>query len=310
MDATQDDGLVGRTIDHYTIVALIGAGGQGHVYRGRDERLRRDVAIKVLRSGVPNRYARRCPTPGLIEEARTLSLLNHPNVASIYDFVKQGRREYIVMEYVAGATLREILVSGPLPACEVVRLGAQIARGLAAAHAVNVVHRDIKPTNLKITSSGKLKILDFGVAKLMPAGAIADDTACTRSMPSGVGTAPYMSPEQIRGESSDERSDIFSAGSVLYEMATGYQAFRQANFVALINAVQYEDPAPALMVNPHLPVAVARVIERAMQKDPAARYQSAAELAESFRRLMPRPPLAGQGVKPRTTAQTFAAMGA
>ena len=310
MDAMQDVELVGRTIDRYTIVALIGAGGQGHVYRGRDERLRRDVAIKVLRSGVSNRCSRRCPTSGLIEEARTLSLLNHPNVASIYDFVKKGRREYIVMEYVAGATLREILASGPLPPCEVVRLGAQIARGLAAAHAVNVVHRDIKPTNLKITSSGKLKILDFGVAKLMPNGAVADDTTSRPSMPSGVGTAPYMSPEQIRGEPSDQRSDIFSAGSVLYEMATGYPAFRQANFVALINAVQYEDPAPALMVNPHLPVAVARVIEKAMQKDPAARYQSAAELAESLRRLMPRSPLASQVVKPRTTTQTFAAVGA
>ncbi len=309
MDATQGDELLGRTIDHYTIVALIGAGGQGHIYRGRDERLRRDVAIKVLRARIPNRGARRCPASALIDEARTLGLLNHPNVASIYDFVKKGRREYIVMEYVAGATLREILASGPLPPCEVIRLGVQIANGLAAAHAVNVVHRDIKPTNLKVTSSGELKILDFGVAKLMPAGVIADDTACTRAVPSGFGTAPYMSPEQIRGELSDERSDIFSAGSVLYEMATGYPAFRQTNFVALINAVQHENPAPALMVNPHLPVAIARVIEKAMLKDPAARYQSAAELAESFRRLMPRSPFAGE-VKSRTTTQVLLEMGA
>ena len=276
MERFTDDDLTGHTVDHYAIVALIAGGGQGQVYRGRDERLHRDVAIKVLRRGRTNR---------LIDEARTLSRLNHPHVAGIYDFVTQGRREYIVMEYVPGATLREILAGGPLPASEVARLGAQVAHGLAAAHAANVVHRDIKPSNLKITSSGELKIIDFGVAQLLPHGQVVDDETTTPSSSAPCGTVPYMAPEQLRGEDGDERSDIFSVGVVLYEMATGFAAFPQRNIAALVEAVQLREPAPPTQVNPHVPVALEAVILKAMQKSPAARHQSALELAASLAEL-------------------------
>ena len=285
MEPVKDDDLTGRTVDHYAIVALIAAGGQGRVYRGRDNKLHRDVAIKVLRTG-RDQPARR----GLIEEARTLSLLNHPHVAGIYDFVTQGRREFIVMEFVPGATLRDILAGGPLPACEVVRLGAQVARGLAAAHAANVVHRDIKPSNLKITVSGELKILDFGVAKLLPAGEVLDNSTRTPSQLSVGGTVPYMAPEQLRGDAADERSDIFSVGAVLYEMATAYPAFPQRNLAALVEAVQHQTPPPPTMVNPHVPVALERIITKAMEKNPAGRHQGAVELAEALEALAPRIP--------------------
>jgi serine/threonine protein kinase len=218
-------------------------------------------------------------------EAQALSRLNHPHVARVYDFVVENGRDYIVMEFVAGATLRDMLAGGPLPAGEVLRLGSQIAHGLACAHAANVVHRDIKPANLKITSFGELKILDFGLAKLLPAGAILDNATRTPASGAVVGTVPYMAPERLRGEDADERSDIFSAGTVLYEMATGTAAFPQRNIAALVEAIQHEEPAAPTAVNPHLPVALERIILKAMQKDRAMRHGSAGELAASLDRL-------------------------
>ena len=282
MEPAKDDDLTGRTVHHYAIVALIATGGQGRVYRGRDNSLHRDVAIKVLRPG-RDHPARRT----LIDEARKLSRLNHPHVARIYDFVTQERRDFMVMEFVPGATLRDILAGGPLPSWEVCRLGAQVARGLAAAHAASVVHRDIKPSNLKITVSGELKILDFGVARLMPAAEVLDNATRTPSHLTAAGTLPYMAPEQIRGDRVDGRSDIFSAGAVLYEMGTGFPAFPQRNIAALVEAVQHQEPPPPAMVNPHVPPALERVIMTAMRKDPAERYQSAVKLAEALEALMP-----------------------
>jgi serine/threonine protein kinase len=282
MEPLKDEDLTGRTVDHYAIVALIAAGGQGYVYRGRDTRLHRDVAIKVGR--VATQAARRT----LMEEARVLSLLNHPHVAGIYDFVSKRERGFIVMEFVPGATLRDILAGGPLPPSEVARLGADIARGLAAAHAANVVHGDIKPSNLKITSSGQLKILDFGVARMMPGGALVGDPPRTPSTRSVVGTVPYMAPEQLRGYDTDGRTDVFSVGSVLYEMVTGHRAFAHRDLGRLVEAIQYDAPARPTLVNPLVPLAIERVIMRALRKDPAARQQSAIELAESLEALMPR----------------------
>jgi serine/threonine protein kinase len=285
MELILDEDLTGRTVEHYAIVALVAIGGQGSVYRGRDERLHRDVAIKVLRS---TSGADGVPRHRLLREARVLSRLNHPHVASIYDFLTHGSRDFIVMEFVPGATLRDILAGGPLPSCEVLRLGAQIARGLAAAHAANIVHRDIKPANLKITSSGELKILDFGVAKLMAAGAVLDNATRTPSQLTIAGTIPYMAPEQLRGEPTDGRSDIFAVGAVFYEMATGEPAFPQKNLAHLIEAIQFQEPPPPAQMNPHVPVAIERIISKAMQKEPAARYQSAFELADALEALMPR----------------------
>ena len=225
----------------------------------------------------------------LTSEARVLSRLNHQHVARIYDFVTRGGRDFIVMEFVSGATLRDILAVGPLPASEVLRLGAQIARGLSSAHSANIVHRDIKPTNLMITSLGELKILDFGVARLMPAGAVLDNATRTPSTSSVAvaGTVPYMAPEQLRGEQADERGDIFSVGSVLYEMATGNRAFPQRSVATLVEAILYEDPPAPSDVNPHMPVALERIVVKAMQKERGARYQGAAELANALERLTP-----------------------
>jgi eukaryotic-like serine/threonine-protein kinase len=276
--------LTGQTVDRYSIVALIGAGGQGRVYRGRDERLQRDVAIKVVSAERSSDAASR---QKLMTEARVLSRLNDPHVAAIYDFVTHRGRDFIVMEFVAGATLRDMIAGGPLPAGEVLRLGSHIARGLASAHAANIVHRDIKPANLKVTSFGELKILDFGVARLLPAGTLLDNGPYTVTESVVAGTVPYMAPEQLNGEDADERSDIFSAGVVLYEMATGIPAFPVRNLPALVEAVLHEEPAAPSVVNPHLPLALERVIVKAMQKNPDARHESAAELTFELERLMP-----------------------
>ena len=284
MHPVEDVDLTGTSVEQYSIVALIAAGSQGRVYRGRDERLKRDVAIKVVR---PGRMSAETARRNLRTEARMLSRLDHPHVAGIYDFVSQGGRDFIVMEFVAGATLREVLAGGPLPASEVLRLGSQIAHGVAAAHAAHIVHRDIKPSNLKITSSGELKILDFGVAKLLPPAGRQDNASET---PTGdvlvVGTVPYMAPEQLRGEQTDERTDIFSIGTVLYEMATGGPPFPQRSVAALIEAILHDDPARASDVNPHVPLPLQRVISKAMQKALAARYRSAADLAFALETLL------------------------
>lgn len=284
MEPVHDQDLTGMTASHYSIVALIAAGGQGRVYRGRDRRLYREVAIKVLSSDrLRDPAARR----RLKSEAQVLSRLNHPNVARVYDFVTQDGRDFMVMEYVPGATLREVLAGGPLPAAEVLRLGSQLARGLAAAHEAYVVHCDIKPGNIKITSSGELKILDFGLARLMPAAAVLDNASRTESDAAIVGTVPYMSPEGLRGETTDRRIDIFSAGVVLYEMATGFPAFPQRNLARLVEAIQHAEPEAPSAVNPHLPLALEDVIVKAMQKDPDRRYQRALEMAESLEDLTP-----------------------
>ena len=284
MEPVDDIDLTGTAVEHYSIVALIAAGGQARVYRGRDERLRRDVAIKVIRPGrTSDANARR----RLSTEAHALGRLSNPHVAGIYDFLTQDGRDFIVMEFVAGATLRDILAGGPLPATEVLRLGGQIARGLASAHAAKIVHRDIKPTNLKITSSGELKILDFGVARLLPPESMLGPAPAEDTNIEVVGTVPYMAPEQLNGDDADERTDIFSVGAVLYEMATGVHAFPQRSVAALIDAILTQDPVPPSVVHPHVPPALDALIMRALQKSPAARHQSAGELAAAMEALMP-----------------------
>jgi serine/threonine protein kinase len=266
----------------YTIVGLIGSGGMGRVYLGRDEQLLRYVAIKVLTGATDGDAA---VPPRLLREARMLSRFNHPFVASIFDFVVHGGREYLVMEFVPGSTLKEVMAAGPLPSTEVVRLGGQLARGLAAAHAARVIHRDLKPQNIKITSSGRLKILDFGIAALTGAVAAVDSWAETHSAVSPAGTVPYMSPEQVRGEDLDERTDIFSAGAVLYEMAAGRPAFPQRDLAHLVEAIQFHDPPPVASINPFVPDALERVITKALQKDRERRQPSASMLASELRSI-------------------------
>jgi eukaryotic-like serine/threonine-protein kinase len=211
------DSRIGLGLGHYRVVARIGAGGMGEVYRARDEHLDRDVAIKVL---APQTFSDDAARKRFRKEALALSKLNHPNIATIHDFDTQEGIDFLVMEFVPGVTRSERIASRPLPEKEFTRLGLQLVEGLAAAHEQRVIHHDLKPNNLRVTPDGRLKILDFGLAKL--AHSATPETETESQTGDGEGTLPYMSPEQLRGEAVDERSDIWAAGTVLYEMATGH----------------------------------------------------------------------------------------
>lgn len=303
MNATFDVDLTGTRVSHYAIVAPIAAGGMGRVYLGRDELLRRHVAVKVLRSPESNVW----PGERLLTEARFHAQFAHPSVASVYDFVEQDGREFLIMEFVAGMTLSEILAGGPLPYDEVVRLGRQLAHGLAAAHAAGVVHRDLKPQNLRLTSTGRLKIVDFGIAVAGPAAGLPQDSIETQSAVHNAGTVAYMSPEQLRGRPVDRRSDIFSAGAVLYEMATGRSAFPQRSLAALVSAVLYDNPPAVTSLNPLVPASFDRVVFKALAKDPEQRFPSASALAHALRLVQGRA-APGVGVtSPKTATVTAGA---
>jgi serine/threonine protein kinase len=273
-----DRDLTGSHVSRYVVTGAVAAGGMGQVYLGRDDDLRRYVAIKVLRDDGPSSAIR----ARLLTEARLQAQLNHPSVAGVYDFVEQDGRAFLIMEFVPGATLREILVAGPLPDDEVVRIGIQLASGLAAAHAVGVVHRDLKPQNLRVTPAGRLKIVDFGIADFDQGNGVADESADTHTA-RHAGTVPYMSPEHLRGQTTDGRSDIFSAGAVLYEMTTGCRAFPQRNLVELVDAILHECPPAPTALNPLTSATLETVILRALHKEPARRFQSAAVFAEALR---------------------------
>ncbi len=274
MEAAGDSKLTGTIVSRYAIGDLIGAGGMGQVYLAKDERLQRTVAVKVLtRRDRSHRRERE-----LVAEARALSRLSHPNVASVYDFVSESGRDFMVMEYVLGSTLKDLIHGRALPFAEVVRLGRQMIQGLAALHAAHVVHRDIKPANLKVSDSGQLKILDFGLAQPLPCDRTGDISTRTTPEFGPAGTMPYMSPEQLCGDVVDERSDVFSAGAVLYEMATGRPAFPQSKMAYLVDAILNHDPVAPSIVNPHLPVAFDRLVMKAMAKRSVQRYQTANEV--------------------------------
>ncbi|HUI55055.1 MAG TPA: protein kinase [Bryobacteraceae bacterium] len=266
--------LSGTRIGPYEIAALLGAGGMGEVYRARDPRLSREVAIKILREGVgdPRRFEL---------EARAASKLSHPNIVAIYDVGQEGETLYLVFELIEGESLRTQLEAGPMPLRKMLDIAVQIADGLSAAHAREIAHRDLKPENIMVLRDGHVKILDFGLAKSAETGEGDSETRTARGML--LGTLAYMSPEQAQGRSVDFRSDQFSLGAILYEMATGEAAFRRADRVSTLSAVAREEPPPLAIANPSVPAPLRWVIERCLAKEPAQRYASTADLYHQLR---------------------------
>jgi len=278
---TRGTGMIGQRLSHYQIVEKIGAGGMGVVYRAHDEQLDRDVAIKVL---PPGALADEAAHKRFRKEALSLARLNHPNIATVHEFGSQDGVDFLVTEYIAGITLDAKLARGPLAPAEVIRLGVQLAEGLAAAHEQGIVHRDLKPGNLRLTTDGRLKILDFGLAEIMPQASTDGVTATLTRSQETSGTLPYMSPEQLSGEMADARSDIWAAGAVLYEMATGKRPFLQTVPALLINAILNQAPEPPSKINPAVPAGLDSVIVKALARDPAWRHPSAGDLAVDLER--------------------------
>lgn len=274
------DVLSGQVLGHFRLLEEIGSGGMGVVYRAHDERLDRDVAVKVLPAGaLTDEAARR----QFRQEAQALARLNHPNIAIIYDFDCQADTDFLAMELLTGQTLADKLLAGPLPQSTVIQFGMQIAGGLATAHEQGILHRDLKPGNLGMTADGRLKILDFGLAKLLQPG--PDDATQTVTGAGWVkGTVPYMAPEQLRGQKTDARADIYAAGAVLYEMAAGKRPHPEEGAL-LIDAILNRSPQPPSTHNRRIAPALEAVIMKAMDLDPRLRYQSARELLVDLERL-------------------------
>jgi tetratricopeptide (TPR) repeat protein/TolB-like protein len=273
---------IGQTLGHYRIVEQIGAGGMGVVYRARDEQLERDVAIKVLPVGT---LADEAARKRFHKEALALAKLNHPNIATIFEFSTQNSTDYLVTEYIAGLTLDHKLATGALSEKEVVSMGIQLAHGLSAAHEHGIVHRDLKPANLRLTSDDRLKILDFGLAQLMPHASEGGMTATLTQSQEVTGTLPYMAPEQLRGEPADARTDIWAVGAVLYEMATAHRPFEGKVPTALAGDIIHTAPRPPRSVRPELSAKLEAVILKCLEKETAKRYQSAHELQTDLERL-------------------------
>ena len=272
----------GTKFGPYEIQSLIGAGGMGEVYRARDTRLQRTVAIKILPahlSSDADLHAR------FEQEAKSISALPHPNICVVHDVGSQDGVDFMVMEFVAGQTLDKLIPAGGLSTSLAIKYAIQIAEALSCAHTVGLVHRDLKPSNVMVDQSGLVKVLDFGLAKLAtPASAMNDEAATIATTPGMiVGTVAYMSPEQAEGKPIDARSDVFSFGSVLYEMLTGSRAFEGQSSVALLSAVLRDDPKPMNERKRDIPPEVRRIVNRCLRKDPSARYASATELAHELK---------------------------
>ena len=253
----------------YKIVALIGSGGMGEVYRARDTRLLRDVALKVLPASFTNDPER---LRRFEQEARAVAALNHPNIVSVYDVGQADGVHYIVSELLEGETLRQRIVPSGMPARKAIELAIQLANGLAAAHEQGIVHRDLKPENIFITKSGRLKILDFGLAKLRRAHGTAETmdgaTVAATIVGQVLGTVGYMSPEQVRGEAADHRSDIFSFGSILYEMLSGQCAFKRNTTAETMTAILNADPPDFAGKGSEIAPALERVVRHCLEKRP------------------------------------------
>jgi serine/threonine protein kinase len=300
----------GTRLGPYEILAPLGAGGMGEVYRARDVRLERTVAIKIL----PAQFCSDSVHKQRFErEAKTISNLNHPHICVLHDIGHQDRIDYLVMECVEGETLAKRLEKGPLPLDQLLKLGAQIADALDKAHRNGVVHRDLKPGNIMLTSGGA-KLLDFGLAKLVaPLASLATLTATKRESPvteqgTIVGTFQYMSPEQVEGKELDGRSDIFSLGAVLHEMVTGQKAFAGKSQLSVASAILEKEPTPISVLKPMTPPAVDHAISRCLAKDPDDRWQTARDLALEIKWIAEVALLPGAAASPSTKKQVSPAM--
>ena len=277
----------GTRLGSYEIIAKLGEGGMGEVYRARDSKLDREVAIKVL----PAHLADDAEALARFErEAKAVAALSHPSILAIFDFGRQGETAFAAMELLEGETLRDRLTQGALPARKVLDFAVQMAEGLAAAHGKGIVHRDLKPENVFVTDEERVKLLDFGLAKTTgPASrpdALRRRPASRHDPGTVMGTFGYMSPEQVRGEVVDHRSGIFSFGSVLYEMLTGRRAFRRETAAESMTAILKEDPPEILASGSGPSLALARIVQHCLEKNPGERFQSARDLAFDLRSLV------------------------
>jgi eukaryotic-like serine/threonine-protein kinase len=273
--------MIGQTVGHYLVTEQIGAGGMGVVYRARDQRLNRDVALKVL---PPGKLGDDAPRKRFRKEALALAKLNHPNIGTVYDFDTQNDVDFLVMEFILGETLGQRIAKGSLPEKEWIAISLQIAAALEEAHEHGIVHQDLKPGNIMVTPKGQAKVLDFGLARLLDLDAAGEVTA-TLTQTDGAGTLPYMAPEQLRGDPVDSRSDIFSAGVVLYEMSAGQRPFQEKQAPRLIQQILNEAPRPLQESNPRSSPQLESIILKALDKQPDLRYQSARELRVDLERL-------------------------
>ncbi len=293
--------MVSQKILHYQLVEKIGAGGMGEIYKAQDSRLNRLVAVKILSPGLSTDPERR---RRFFQEAQAASALNHPNIITLYDIISEGDLQCIVMEYISGKTLRDLIPAGGLQPSQALQYGTQIASALTAAHSAGIIHRDLKPSNIMVTSSGLIKVLDFGLAKWIDtglSGQTAEQTTVEAALTregSIIGTVSYMSPEQAEGKHVDARSDIFSFGDVLYEMVTGKRAFEGRSGISTLSSILRDDVRPIHEAAPDVPPLLEAIILRCLPKDPSARWQSMKEIEGALINLQRQLDPGGQYVPP------------